>query len=232
MKIATWNIERLKHATKLGRMRMEIEKQDADVLVLTEADTRLQLPSYPFRVETESLEAPFYRETERRVIIHSRFPVVGHLPTYDQQTAICPLLQTDDNGIVACYGTVLGIYGNREASYETHLKQQVQEWREIVKTPYPLVIAGNLNMSFSDNYYYTKKGRAALLAVFKECDLEIHTDNIPEMVDHIVMSKSLRRMPKYNVVYGIDVWNTTKYLSDHVGISSTLCYLRLHDDDG
>jgi hypothetical protein len=36
MKIATWNIERLKHATKLGRMRMEIEKQDADVLVLTE----------------------------------------------------------------------------------------------------------------------------------------------------------------------------------------------------
>jgi hypothetical protein len=69
MKIATWNIERLKHATKLVRMRMEIEKQDADVLVLTEADTRLQLPSYPFRVETESLEAPFYRETERRVII-------------------------------------------------------------------------------------------------------------------------------------------------------------------
>ena len=36
MKIATWNIERLKHATKLVRMRMEIEKQDADVLVLTE----------------------------------------------------------------------------------------------------------------------------------------------------------------------------------------------------
>jgi hypothetical protein len=68
MKIATWNIERLKHATKLVRMRMEIEKQDADVLVLTEADTRLQLPSYPFRVETESLEAPFYRESERRVI--------------------------------------------------------------------------------------------------------------------------------------------------------------------
>lgn len=210
---------------------MEIDKQDADVLVLTEADTRLQLPSYPFRVETESLEAPFYRESERRVIIHSRFPVVGHLPTYDQQTAICPLLQTDDSGIVACYGTVLGIYGNREASYETHLKKQAQDWRDIVKTPSPLVIAGDLNMSFFDNYYYTKKGRAALLAVFKECDLNISTDGVPEMVDHIVMSNSLRKAGKYDLVYFIDVWNTTKYLSDHVGISTILGYHRSLDDD-
>jgi exonuclease III len=86
MKIATWNIERLKHATKMERMRMAIEKQDADVLVLTEADTRLELPSYPYQVETEPLSDPMYRASERRVIIHSKYPVVGHLPTYDPRT--------------------------------------------------------------------------------------------------------------------------------------------------
>ncbi len=78
MKIVPWNIERLKHATKMERMRMAIEKQDADVLVLTEADTRLVLPSYPYRIATEPLSDPMYRATERRVIIHSKYPVVGH----------------------------------------------------------------------------------------------------------------------------------------------------------
>ena len=86
MKIATWNIERLKHASKMERMRMVLEKQDADVLVLTEADTRLELPSYPYRIETEPLSDPMYRASERRVIIHSKYPVVGHLPTYDPRT--------------------------------------------------------------------------------------------------------------------------------------------------
>ena len=41
MKIATWNIERLKKKKYLSEILSEIEKIDADILVLTETDSRI-----------------------------------------------------------------------------------------------------------------------------------------------------------------------------------------------
>ncbi len=46
MKIATWNIERLKVKSKLDDITALCEKADADILVLTEADERVKLPKY------------------------------------------------------------------------------------------------------------------------------------------------------------------------------------------
>lgn len=41
MKIATWNVERLKHYKDISLICQEIEKCDADIFVLTETDSRL-----------------------------------------------------------------------------------------------------------------------------------------------------------------------------------------------
>jgi len=41
MRIATWNVERLKHKSSLEEMRRLCEDSQADILVLTETDARL-----------------------------------------------------------------------------------------------------------------------------------------------------------------------------------------------
>ena len=41
MKIATWNIERLKHKKALAEIMSSIDEIKADILVLTETDQRL-----------------------------------------------------------------------------------------------------------------------------------------------------------------------------------------------
>lgn len=42
MKIATWNVERLKHYTDMDKMMSEIEKVSDDILVLTETDEQMR----------------------------------------------------------------------------------------------------------------------------------------------------------------------------------------------
>lgn len=41
MKIATWNIERLKHRRELANIMRSCEEAQADILVLTEADVQV-----------------------------------------------------------------------------------------------------------------------------------------------------------------------------------------------
>lgn len=217
MRIATWNIERLKHASKMDKIREEIWWQQANVMVLTEADTRLELPQYPYKAETEPLPQPYYRPTERRVIIHSMHPILGLCETYDPQTACCALLETP-RGIIAFYGTIVGIHGNRRASFMQDLKEQVKDWERISAT-YPLCIVGDLNMTFRDNYYYTKEGRKIMETAFTECNMKCVTGILDETIDHIVLSRSL--LPEEQTLSefeGCGTWNNDKALSDHKGV--------------
>lgn len=46
MRIATWNVERLSHQNRLPGILEELRRVDADVLVLTETDRRIQ-PDVP-----------------------------------------------------------------------------------------------------------------------------------------------------------------------------------------
>ena len=41
MRIATWNIERLKHIAQMDEICALLDKAKADILVLTETDTRI-----------------------------------------------------------------------------------------------------------------------------------------------------------------------------------------------
>jgi endonuclease/exonuclease/phosphatase family metal-dependent hydrolase len=79
----------------------------------------------------------------------------------------------------------------------------------------PVCICGDFNCSFSDNYYFTKPGRGALLRTFSEHDIELLTKNEAECIDHIAVSK------RFVTNGGIQVveWNQDKLLSDHKGIA-------------
>ena len=73
MTIATWNVERLKHgANKIAEACKAI---NADILVLTESDERMELP-YNYCFSTQEDMQPLYRQTERRVMVYTNYPEI------------------------------------------------------------------------------------------------------------------------------------------------------------
>ena len=76
MRIATWNVERLKHNKDSEKMLAEIEKVAADILVLTETDERLK-PDYPYCYKTPLLKylKPDYYKAAENILINLQFVI-------------------------------------------------------------------------------------------------------------------------------------------------------------
>lgn len=210
MKIATWNVERLKHINRLPEIVNAINRVDADILVLTESDTRIEL-GYPYESTSARLDCSYYKPTERRVTVHSRFRMAGNHPTYSLETAICPEFETPIGNLLV-YGTIIGIHGNRRKSFNEDLNHQLLDFERY--SDKNLCIAGDFNMSFSDNYYHTNHGRAALNQSFKLNKLVNLTEHLPETIDHICVSKSFL---EDRLIQSTE-WNQDKTLSDHKGV--------------
>lgn len=118
MKIATWNIERLKHKRELDKIIHNCEQIQADVLVLTETDEQAH-PQFSYCYQTPKLsdiQPEYYKPTENRVTIYSKYKCVQQHPTYDKYTALCVELETE-RGNLLVYGTIMGIYGNRHSNF-------------------------------------------------------------------------------------------------------------------
>lgn len=73
-------------------------------------------------------------------------------------------------------------------------------------------ICSDLNMTFSDNYYYTKTGRQKLNTSFGNLNLVNTTAGIPE---NIILSKSF--IENRQII--TQTWNMDKKVSDHIGVS-------------
>jgi hypothetical protein len=54
-----------------------------------------------------------------------------------------------------------------------------------------MIIADDFNISFGDNYYFTKEGRDKLNTTFSDLGLLNLTENIENNIDHIVVSQGL-----------------------------------------
>ena len=218
MKIATWNIDRLKTKKNVFPIAKCIEKIDADILILTEYNSILELPYYEYKITTEQLpESPYhYKETERRVAIFSKFPIKKSFKTYDSQTSCCVELATTFGNLIV-YGTVVGIIGNTDLDFKTDLIKQTEDISTISKLG-NFCYTGDLNISFADNYYFTKFGRETFLECFKGNQLTNLTGIISENIDHIVLTESFAKQFKC----GISEWNTDKTLSDHKGVCLNL----------
>lgn len=216
MIIATWNVERLKHKAELDAIIRECERPQADILILTETDEQVR-PSYRYCFQTprlDEIQPGYYKATENRVSIFTNYPCVRRHPTYDPYTSICVELETE-RGNLLVYGTIIGIFGNRHTSFQPDLLEQVADFRRLAAGGASLCVCGDYNCSFSDNYYYTKAGRDALLRSFEENKMKILTEAQPWCIDHIAISGCF--------VEGCDIrvqeWNLDKALSDHKGIA-------------
>ncbi len=214
MKIATWNMERLAHKASLAAIIETCKQQQADILVLTEADERVYLPEYPYCYSTAvpgAYELPpytgmiRYAPTERRVLIYSKYPCIQKCRTYDETTALCLELDTK-MGELTVYGTIIGIHGNRRASYQQDLEKQLSDIRQIASEGKNLCVCGDYNCSFADNYYFTRAGRSAVLECFREAGIHLVTGKQAECIDHIAITESFLDGVKVSV----EEWNEDK----------------------
>ena len=218
MKIATWNVERLKHYSRLSEIQDACRRVNADIFVLTETDCRLRL-NLPYVFETPRLPggAALYAATENRVSIYSRYPILCCHKTFDENTAVCVELKTDV-GSLFVYGTIIGVYGNRHPSFLPDLKKQMHDIAALADTGANVCVCGDFNLSLSDGYYFTAAGRNALLAQFSASGISVLTQAQPECIDHIAISTRL--VEKHAVL--VEEWNQDKRLSDHKGVSVAL----------
>ena len=187
MRIATWNVERLKHYRQLSEIVSACELVRPDVLVLTETDERIKL-SYHNCVHSLPLPSPYYKATERRISIFTDYDIMGFQSTYDEMTAICAEIETN-RGRLLVYGTIIGIFGNRHSSFMIDLEKQMEDVKRLSAAGNNLCVCGDYNCSFSDNYYYTKDGRSKIEQTFERSNLEILTKQQTWCIDHIAISK-------------------------------------------
>ena len=215
MRIATWNIERLKHKTDIVQINSTIAGQKADILVLTETDNQVDSANYQFCIETPKLteiRPDFYLESENRITIYTNYEIIRQYETYDKYTSLCVALETELGPLIV-YGTIIGIYGNRNKNFNIDLALQISDYRKLSKGK-NFCLIGDYNTSFADNYYFTNYGRNELNNLFRECNLNLLTGNRPECIDHIAISESFIT----NLETDIGEWNSDKKLSDHKGI--------------
>jgi exonuclease III len=217
MKIATWNIERqAKSNKKFSSIIDTLKTINADILILTESNEEIDLGEQYSTFHTSKPFEIFYKEWETRVTIFSKYPSVGQIETFRNDTSICNILETP-LGKLAVYGTIIGNYGNRMPSFEEDLEKQILDFEKISKIS-NLCISGDLNISFSDNFYFTYEARDKLNNTFNKLNLENLTAPIRNNIDHIILPKNF--IGQRQVVK--QFWNDNYELSDHLGVAVTL----------
>ena len=211
MRIATWNVERLKHKRELEKIKTICKELKSDIFVLTETDEQVNLDHKHFFQTPKLPDQNYYKRTENRVTIFTNYNPVKIYPTFDEFTAICAELETEFGNLLV-YGTIIGIYGNRNKNFQTDLLKQIEDFKNLSEKN--ICIIGDYNCSFADNYYFTNFGRNELLQTFSSLNIELLTKNRLECIDHIAISKNFLSNKKYIS----DEWNLDKKLSDHKGI--------------
>ena len=91
MRIATWNIERLKHITDLVLINSTIAGVKADILVLTETDNRVAPANYKYCIQTPKLieiQPDQYLESENRITIYTNYEIIRQLETVDRYNSL------------------------------------------------------------------------------------------------------------------------------------------------
>lgn len=222
MNIATWNVERLKHKKLLDEIISACDCVQADILVLTETDEQVHLNyEYCFQTPTPpKVKLPHlknvlqYKPTEHRVSIFTNYKCIRQYVTFDKYTALCAELETE-RGNLLVYGTIIGVFGNRYSSFEEDLIMQIADYKKLSDNKKRICICGDFNCSFSDNYYFSKKGRSLILQSFAENYIELLTASRLSCIDHIAVSKQFVAGSEIQ----IEEWNIEKRLSDHKGIA-------------
>jgi endonuclease/exonuclease/phosphatase family metal-dependent hydrolase len=219
MKIATWNIER---PSKNGKTTKEIivflRELNADILVLTETNEFIDLgPDYNVH-HTSVLQDKMYKVGERRVSIFSKYPFLDkNYSTFNSDTSLCVNIKTS-LGELTVYGTILGVFGNKGKQFKDDLEKQLLDFENINKQTKNFCIIGDLNISFTDNYYFTKLGREKLTTSFEKHQMRNFTADLKHNIDHIILTEKFVGKRRFIVSHWNNTENKQTRLSDHNGV--------------
>jgi exonuclease III len=218
MKIVTWNLERLiKRKNQL--VLKKLADINADILVLTETNSIIQLDNFTC-ISTDLLPTDFdnikYAAGENRVSILTKYKATTRHKTFDSFTTVCTDIKTPF-GLLTVYGTIIGVFANRQPRFDNDLKGQLGDFENIFPGR-QVCFAGDLNVTFTGRPWPSNKARQTLVEAFDKFGLINTTANIADSVDHIVLSKDFLE----NKHLEMETWNNDKKLSDHVGNLLTL----------
>ena len=223
MKIATWNLERpTKNGHKTPVILQYLQKIDADILVLTETNECIDLGNEYEHYQTNKYEGVNCKKGDRQVSIFSKYPITQHLKTFRTDTSLCVEISTPLGNLIV-YGTIIGNFGNRGDQFKNDLDKQLLDFEKYAKSN-NFCIIGDLNISFSDNYYFTKEGRSKLKNSFELLGMKILTEQIANNIDHIILSNDFLKHLKFKEGFWNDTENKKERLSDHKGVFVEIFY--------
>ena len=217
MRIVTWNLERLKKS-KNEVILSKLTELNADILILTETDSQINLGEKYSSISTQNLfngyDGIAYKNTENRTTIWTKYKIEKQQKTYDNSTSVCAEINTPF-GILNVYGTIIGVFGGKGERFQNDMKSQSLDFEKLSGN---ICIAGDFNIALSGFAYPSHKARNELNEMFEKLNLKCLTSEIIDNVDHIVISKNYVENHKTS----IEIWNEDKALSDHIGICITL----------
>jgi len=218
MRIATWNLQRLEKR-KNQQVLDKLADINADILVLTETNSIIQLDNYTC-ISTDLLPTDFdnikYNVGENRVSILTKYKATTQHITFDRFTTVCTDIETPF-GLLTVYGSIIGVFANRQPRFANDLNGQLADFEKIFNGR-QVCFTGDLNVTFSGRPWPSSKARQTLMETFKSYRLTNTTANIADTVDHIVLSSDFIE----NKHLEIETWNADKKLSDLVGHLLTL----------
>ena len=217
MKIATWNLEKpTKNGHKTPAILQYLNKLNVDILVLTETNECIDLGNEYEFFHTEKFTGQFYKQGDRQVSIFSKYPITRHIPTFRADTSLCVEISTPFGNLIV-YGTIIGNFGNRGDQFKLDLIKQLSDFKTIGKAN-NFCIIGDLNISFADNFYFTKDGRKKLKNAFELLQMKIITEEIINNIDHIILSNNFLLNHKIKSGFWNETENKKERLSDHKGV--------------
>ena len=216
MKIATWNLERLKK-NKSEIILSKLTELDADILILTETDSQIDLGEKYASISSQNLFAGYdgieYKNTENRTTIWTKYKIEKQYSTYDHYTSVCAEIKTP-HGLLNVYGTIIGVFGGKGERFQNDMKSQKLDFENLSVN---ICLAGDFNIALSGFAYPSHKARNEINETFEKLNVKCLTSEIVDNVDHIAISKSYLANHKTR----IEIWNEDKALSDHIGICLT-----------
>ena len=218
MKILNWNVGR-PSANKVKSITEKLMELNADIVVLTETSSVINLGSAYNYHSTDFIEQDFerqnlikYKSIERRTSIYSKYPISKTYTTYDKFTSICLEIDTP-LGIITFYATIIGVFGGLNPRFTDDLTSQIQDFEKLIKGKNACII-GDYNITTSGRVYPSNAARETLNLVLQKHQLINLTASIANNVDHISISQQLVQESQVT----IETWNLDKKLSDHIGI--------------
>lgn len=214
MKLATWNLERLKK--KQETIREILLSYDADIYILTETHEQLHLGEGYQCVMSKTLyqghDKVDYKAGECRTQIFTKYNIIAQKETFDEYNTLHIIVETPQ-GPLTIYGGIIGIDGGTTESFTRDLKGVLSDWSALDKED-TICLAGDFNTILQGHRWPSIDAVESLSDIFKKLQLTNLTLGIPLSVDHIVLSNSLLLKQKLS----LETWNADKKLSDHIGI--------------